>query len=126
MTCGFPSWGEGQYVVTFRSPTLAAADPVCVNAVTAGLRALAAQPGVGAVQALPPFDLQDRRRLCAMAGFHGDDRVRQRRLSSHRDALQRATAEASKDRGEALMRLPIPGCGEPRAQGAIDTVSERR
>ncbi|MFI6740913.1 MMPL family transporter [Nonomuraea sp. NPDC050451] len=103
MTRGFPSWGEEQYVVTFRSSTLAAEDPAYVNAVTAGLRALAAQPGVGAVQALPPGDRQDRRHLYAMAGIGGDDRVRQRRLPGQRDALRRATAEASGGRVEAAL-----------------------
>jgi RND superfamily putative drug exporter len=103
MTRGFPSWGEEQYVVTFRSPTLSAGDPAYVHAVTAGLRALAAQPGVGAVQALPPGDRQDGRHLYALAGFHGDDHVRQRRLPAQHDALRRATAEASGGRVEAAL-----------------------
>ncbi|WP_067474426.1 MMPL family transporter [Actinomadura hibisca] len=98
---GFPQWGDEQVVVAFDSPVLDADDPDYLRAVAAGLTALAARPGVGGVQALPPTSRQNSHHLYVLAGLHGDEAARYRRLPEQQAALRDRVAQASQGRVRA-------------------------
>ncbi|MCP2337419.1 MMPL family transporter [Actinomadura rupiterrae] len=100
---GFPKWGDEQVVVVFDSDELAADDPSYLRAASAGLRALAAAPGVGGVQILPPSARQNVHHLYALAGLAGDEAARHRALPAEKSALSDSVRRASAGRVSASL-----------------------
>ncbi|MFC9971176.1 MMPL family transporter [Spirillospora sp. NPDC127200] len=100
---GFPQLGDEQVVVAFDSPELAADDPAYLHAVSAGLKALSAQPGVRGVQALPPTARQHAGHLYALVGLAGDEAARHRALPAQKAALRTGVARASQGRVTAAL-----------------------
>ncbi|MFI6517752.1 MMPL family transporter [Spirillospora sp. NPDC050679] len=100
---GFPQLGDEQVVIAFDSPELAADDPAYLRAVSAGLTALSAQPGVRGVQVLPPTTRQHVRHLYALAGLAGDEAARHRALPAQEAALRTSVTRASEGRVTAAL-----------------------
>ncbi|MFI0445426.1 MMPL family transporter [Actinomadura sp. 6N118] len=109
---GFPELGTEQMVLAFSADHLAADDTEYLAAVQAGLEALTAGPGIGAVQFLPPAVGQDQRHLYVLAGLQGGEKQWQARLPARRAALQRAVARTSEGRVRVSLASQTAMLGE--------------
>ncbi|TDD89140.1 MMPL family transporter [Actinomadura rubrisoli] len=117
---GFPQWGDEQVVVVFGSAELRADDPAYLGAVSAGLTALAARPGVGGVQPVPTAARQDPRHTYALAGLVGDEAERYRVLPAHKAALAGSVARASQGRVRATLVGVSPVFAEVKSADLAD------